>query len=90
MSSWPFMACDKIRKRHLNDIINAIILKSMKNRKEALRIIQVKPTDAEIKHFACFLYPRMCQLSEKYKSIMDGFKTQNNELWDHYWRLLVF
>ena len=24
--------------------------------------------------------------SEKYKNIMDGFKTQNNELWRYYWR----
>ena len=45
MSSWPFMAYDEIRKRHLNDIINATILKSMKKRKEAHGIIQIKPMD---------------------------------------------
>ena len=48
MSSWPFMACDATRKRHLNDRINATILKSKTKRKEDKEehgIIQIKPTD---------------------------------------------
>ena len=45
MSSWPFMACDEMRKRHLNYRINATILKSIKKRKEEHGIIQIKPTD---------------------------------------------
>ena len=79
MSSWPFMACDEMRKRHLNDRINATILKSIKKY-------------AEIKHFACYLYLKICQStglsSDNYENIMDGFKMQNNELWRHYWRFI--
>ena len=93
MSSWPFMAFHEIRKRHLNDRINATILKSIKNviYKEEQGIIQIKPTDDKQKlNTACFLYPRMCQLtslsSKKYKNIMNGFKTQDNEFWRHYLR----
>ena len=39
------MALEEIRKRHLNDRINATILKSIKKRKEERGIIQIKPTD---------------------------------------------
>ena len=47
---------------------------------------------AEIKHFACYLYPKISQLtslsSEKYENIKDGFKMQNNEFWRQYWRFI--
>ena len=45
MSSWPFMACDEMRKRNLNDRINATILKSIKKRKDKHGIIQIKLTN---------------------------------------------
>ena len=39
------MACDETRKCHLNDKINATVLKSIKNVKKEHGMIQIKPTD---------------------------------------------
>ena len=94
MSSWPFMACDEIRKRHFNDRTNATILKSMKNvSKEEHGIIQIKPTDnmQKLNTLLAFCIRECVTIDhqKKYKSIMDSFKTSNNKFWRHYWRLLA-
>ena len=52
MFSWPFMACDEMRKRHLNDRINAFEVH--KKRKKEHRIIKIEPTD-DIRKFNTFV-----------------------------------
>ena len=79
MSSWPSMACDEMRKRHLYERINATLLKSIKTQRRA-RNNSNKTNEwyAEFKQFTCYLYPKICQLtsisSEKYGTIIVALK----------------